>query len=215
MRPRFSAWDLVVVPGVLIEVWTAIWLMDHLEAPVPLHWGLSGEPDRFGEPSLPALLLGPIIAALLYVGLRAIDVASASRRPASYGFLSDLGGGLAVFVLLLGGSIQWSTWSRELTPSPLLLVGLMFVYIGWQISRNEAVPINTAGLVPDTPAARAVVRRTLGRGFVVIGGATAVTALLPGSWSVVALLLLLIGPLATLAVAVVRAGTGTEGSRDA
>jgi len=206
VRLRFSAWDVPVVSGVIAEVWAALWLMDNLQGPVPLHWGLSGEPDRFGDPSLVALWLGPFVAAVVHLGLRLVDAVVAATRPNERGFLTDLGGGLAIFVLLLGASIQWSTWSGDLSPSPLLLVGLMFAYLGWQISRSDAVPINMAGLAPDTEEARAVVRRTLGRGFLVVGGATAAAALLPGTWEMLALGLLLTGPLAILIIAVVRAG---------
>ncbi len=206
MRYRFSWWDLVLGAALVANLLVAGWMVKNLEGPVPLHWGVDGAPDRMGEPTPVGLLMLPLPAAVTYVSLRLVDLIKAAHRPAGYGFITRLGGGIALFILLIDGLIKTAQLHPSLRVPVLPVTGLLMAYIGWQLRlAPPEAPVNNPGLVPDTPAARKALLTAMGNSLIVTGFLTGLLGFLPGDWAMLALAPLFFGPMAGLVAGVYRA----------
>ncbi len=206
MRWRFSAWDLLVVLLLLIDIIAARWLLTHVTGMVPTHWGPSGQPDHFAPISAVTLLIPALLGPLLYVGLRSLDVlVIGARRPEYYGFMTNVAGGMALMTGLLSLLTMWAVWRPGANLQVMPIIGLFFVYLGWLMRTAPDVPFNTAGLIPDTKEARNAVRQPLGLGLILTGAAASLLGLLPGAWAMTALLPMMVGPLLSIGVGLSRA----------
>lgn len=206
MRWRFSAWDLVVAAFLVVDVLAARWLQTHVTGMVPTHWGPTGLPDHFAPVSAATLLVPALLGPVFYLGLRLLDLlVIGPRKPDFYGFMTNTAGGLA-FLL---GLLSLLTTRAALHPDRALqimpLMGLFFVYLGWLMRAAKDVPFNTAGLIPDTWDARNAVRQPMGLGLILTGVATSLLGFLPGTWSMAALLPMIVGPLLSIGIGLSRA----------
>lgn len=205
MRWRLSLWDLWMLAVLGASLWGSAFVSRHVTGPVPLHWGPTGTPDRVGTPGWPDLILQPLIGAAIYLTMRLLDGFMAARRPEFAGFLTRMGGGIGTALSALHGLILWAWVHPGSTIAAMPVIGLLFIYLGWVFRTSRDIPVNNAGLFPDTPEARAIVRRTLGAGFLLTGVLTTALGFLPGAWSLAALAPLILGPLGSVIAAVARA----------
>lgn len=141
----FSA--IVAVLMFALSAWA--WGQIPADAQIPVHWGINGQPDRYGG-KFEGLLLMPIIvtavAALLAVVPR-IDPRGENikRSSKAYGALWIA---IMLFFLFLHGSLIFSTLGRDV-PIDMIVpggVGLLFIIIGnymGKVRRNYMFGIRT------------------------------------------------------------------------
>lgn len=158
---------------------------------IPIHWGLSGQPDNFA-PKLQALVLMPLGALLLYGILYAAPLldpkrASLERSAETYILIRNV---VLVFFMFMHGLTLYTTLqdNQTLTPGFITLgVGLLFMVLGNYMPRMK--PSWIAGIrTPWTLSNDRVWTKTHrlgGRTFVVGGLLVCLTAFLPPAVSAV------------------------------
>lgn len=108
---------------------------------VPVHWGLSGEPDRYGSRLEGAFLLPAIMVALLallrWFPSRDPRAANIAKFRDSYDLMvvSLISFMTALHVLLLGTSLGWDV---NVPTVVLVGVGLLFVILGNMMPRARS-----------------------------------------------------------------------------
>jgi uncharacterized membrane protein len=123
------------LPLLLIAVAIAFSLAVYSRLPerVPVHWGISGTPDRYGSRLEGAFLLPGIMAALLallwWFPSRDPRAANIAKFRDSYDLIvaSLMAFMTALHVLLLGSALGWPV---NVTTVVLLGVGVLFVILG-------------------------------------------------------------------------------------
>ncbi|UBV41876.1 DUF1648 domain-containing protein [Deinococcus taeanensis] len=124
MRP------LLTFSPFLLSFALAAWALPHQPGRMPTHWGVSGQPDRWGSPAealflLPALLLG---AALL------MQVVRHTTDRGNAGLLNNATLGLGLLALLETTSLilGWDT-----IRTVLVGLGLLFMLLGNVMGRTQ------------------------------------------------------------------------------
>lgn len=179
------------LPVVLIAgaVMFSIAVYSRLPERVPLHWGISGEPDRWGSRIQGAFLM-PAIMIVLLVAMRWLPArdpraANIAKFRDSYDIMvsaivSFMAG---VHVLALGSALGWAI---NVTTVVLVGVGLLFVLLGNLLPRarsNFIMGIRT----PWTLSSDAVWTRSHrvgGYAMVAAGLLTIAAAFVPQPWGV-------------------------------
>ncbi|HET9810357.1 MAG TPA: SdpI family protein [Sphingomicrobium sp.] len=173
------------------------------EVPLPIHWGLDGEPDRFADKwtalMMPGLLAGGV--SLLFYFLPSLE----SRREGlqrSRGLYLSTWTGILIFSLLIELSVVAVAlkWPVHATSLMIAGLGILFVLIGNQLGKSRSMYL--IGIrTPWTLASEEVwikTHRLAGKLMVVGGAAMLVAAVLP----------LPSGLMATLMLAVIAAVVG-------
>lgn len=210
LRYRYSVWDSFVVLLVIASVWLGLWALRNAPESMPLHYNAAGEPDRWGSPS-PFLLIGlPLILLLsTYPILRGIDLYLLARTPEKYGLMTNISGGTAVLMGVLGlqPALDVLFEFRPGVSYVLGLVGLYYVYMGilFRITPSEKIHMNTSGLIADTPEARQALAQGMGIGFIIGGLLTIPLAFLPGEAALISILPLGLGPLIGIGIGMAKA----------
>ena len=108
---------------------------------VPVHWGVSGEPDRYGS-RLEGAFLVPAIMAAVFVFMRwlpSIDPRAANiekfRDTYDVAVLVVMAFMTAIHVLMLGVSLGWPV---NITTVVLVGLGLLFVIVGNVLPRARS-----------------------------------------------------------------------------
>jgi uncharacterized membrane protein len=125
----FSAFLLFLMTVISAYAWL------HLpnEARIPVHWGISGQPDRFGEKS-EALLLGPVLTlflSLLFAFLPNIEPRKSHLLQSAKAYyalwFSVLLVMLGVHVMIVGTALGFNIL---VIPTVGLCIGTLFMVIG-------------------------------------------------------------------------------------
>lgn len=131
------------LPVILITgaVGFSLAVYSRLPEEVPVHWGVSGEPDRFGS-RLEGAFLGPAIMTILYAVMRWFPsrdprAANIAKFRESYDtvvvtLLAFIGG---IHVLALGNALGWRV---DITTYVLVGVGALFVILGNLLPRARS-----------------------------------------------------------------------------
>lgn len=110
-------------------------IFNNLPASVPLHFGLNGQPDRFGNKSellLPVSILSAV-SIFVYLLLKVLPAIDPKRKVRySVGVFKKLGFGLIVFMVALNIAIMYSTLHRNFNMQKIIfpLIGLLFTFLG-------------------------------------------------------------------------------------
>lgn len=110
-------------------------IYNNLPASVPLHFGLNGQPDRFGNKSellLPVSILSAV-SIFVYLLLKVLPAIDPKRKVRySVGVFKKLGVGLIVFMVALNIAIMYSTLHRNFNMQKIIfpLIGLLFTFLG-------------------------------------------------------------------------------------
>lgn len=200
MRWRWSWWDAAVALTLGAVTWAAVRVMGAAPGPVPRHWGWDGRPDAFAQPSLEAALVLPGIALAMYLSMRVIDNLIAARTPERGGFMTDVAGITALLLALVHGLSLWAAVVPDMR-LPLIpaILGGFFAALGGAFLRHRKIPWNYSlmGAVLDG-AQEDRWRRGMGWSLVAVGTLVVALGLLPGNWSLLALLTMIMGPLGAL-----------------
>lgn len=211
MRYRYSVWDPVSVLLLLGSVVLGIIALRVAPDSVPLHYNAAGEPDRWGEPSVFLLIGLPLLMFLsTYPVLRGIDLYLLSTKPEKYGMMTNLAGGTALLMGLIGlqPSLDILYGFRPGVSFTLTLVGVLYAYMGFlfRMTPPESIPWSMqGGFVPDTPEARAALAAGMGTAFIVSGLVSIPLAFLPGEWSMLSIGPMMFGPLVGLGLGIAKA----------
>lgn len=153
MRTRTAAAAIAALIVVMAIV--SLWLYPALPATVPIHWGLSGEPDGWA-PKATGLLFGPVVAALVLAMLFALPWLS-PRSFAVESFRGTFNYVMVVMALLMGfvhGIILLAALRPEWDESRLLISGI-FVFLALmgnvlgKVRRNFWMGIRTPWTLAD------------------------------------------------------------------
>ena len=174
------------------------------DVPLPVHWGLNGQPDQFSSKwvalLMPLLIVAP--TSLIFFVIAALEPRQEGLARSQGLYLSAWAG-----VLLLGGLVQMAIvsvalrWSVHGTSFILAGVGATFILIGNQLGKSRSmymIGIRT----PWTLASEDVWIRThrLGGKLMVVGGLSLlIAAFLPLPSGMIATLLIGVSACAALA----------------
>lgn len=128
-----SALTLLVLFALSAWVWTAI---DGDR--IPVHWGISGQPDRYGG-KFEALMILPLVSA----GLIALFIAIPLIEPRRANLQSSMPAYVLVWLALLGyllvfhGALLFAAFGHEVNMSAVAAgsIGLLFMAIGAALDR--------------------------------------------------------------------------------
>src|SRR6202012_4364804 len=132
---KFNFLDLVALAVWLVPAAYAYYIYDSLPQRVPVHYGLNGTIDRYGNKSefltTVWILLG--VAALVYLLLRFIGSID-PKKQVKFGqdAFRKLAAGIVIFLSALNISIIFATAHQGFHIEKLILpiAGLMFIFIG-------------------------------------------------------------------------------------
>ncbi|WP_221089031.1 DUF1648 domain-containing protein [Deinococcus aquaedulcis] len=157
----------------------AAWALPQQPERVPVHWGVNGQPDRWGSPAeglflLPALLLGAALLTFL--------TEKAAEGRSNAGVLGNLRLGLGLLALLQTAhyALGW-----DALRTVLVGVGVLFLLIGNVMGRTAPsafVGLRTPWVYLSRRAWHASQRRS-GVWFAAFGGLLVLSGLLvPAAW---------------------------------
>jgi uncharacterized membrane protein len=192
---------LIVAALAAAAAWVAMSLPG--DVPLPTHWGLDGEPDRFSD-KWSALMMPALIAAgvsLLFYFLPALESRSEGLKRSQglylWSWIALLLMSVFIELAVVSTALQWSVHATSFI---LAGVGLIFILIGNQLGKSRSMYL--IGIrTPWTLASEEVWIRThrLAGKLMVAGGALLVLgAFLPLPSGVIATLML-----AVIAIAVI------------
>lgn len=210
MRYRYSIWDPVSFLMLVGSVVLGIIALRVAPDSIPLHYDAAGNPDRWGEPSVFLLIGLPLLLLLsTYPVLRGIDLYMLARKPDKYGIMTNIAGGTALLMGLIGlqPSLDILYGFRPGVSFVLSLVGVLYAYMGvlFRITPSEQIPWNMqGGFVPDTPEARAAMAAGMGTAFIVSGLLTIPLAFLPGEWALISIAPMSFGPLVGMGIGLAK-----------
>ncbi len=129
------------VAFILVALGLSAALYSRLPDPMPVHWGVSGEPDRFGSRFQGAFLMPIIMVALFALMQWLPSVDPRAKNIAKFRDSYDLiiGGLLAFMTILhivaLGSALGWNV-----NPTSIVLasLGALFVLLGNQLPRARS-----------------------------------------------------------------------------
>lgn len=188
MSRRYWSWSLLP----LVLAWAvSLFLYPRLPEPLPVHWGLEGEPDRYGS-RLEALFLLPLVMAFL-IPLFGILIRVDPKRPKG---VEGVMVGVSWLFLFLHLSILalYLGWSKDPTRPFFWVMGaffLAFAYFMPRIPPNYFVGVRTPWTLED-PGVWGKVHRASAWGFVFLGLLSWAIALFPGKHGVFLFLLSLV-----------------------
>ncbi len=175
----------------------SIALSSEMPEPMPIHWGIDGQPDGFALRAVGLVLL-PLVAFALPTALAWMAGRDAALPPrARRGVDWTLAGTAAFLSSIHGLSLHAALSASGLLSLPWVtgLLGALLVVVGASmdgIEPNRWIGTRTATTLRD-PAIWTVVHRATSRGFAVVGALSILAALaLPAS---VALLVAIVGAL--------------------
>ena len=131
----------LVVIALLIAIAVTVGSMLPVDLPLPTHWGLSGEPDRFSNKwialLIPVLIVAPV--SLLMYALPAIEPRKQGMERSQVLYLSAWAGmllmGLLIQLAVLSVAFRWPVHGTSFV---LVGVGLMFILIGNQLGKSRS-----------------------------------------------------------------------------
>jgi uncharacterized membrane protein len=186
----FSGLVLLIMLGVSLFAWVKL----PASASIPVHWGLNGQPDRYGS-KFEALLIMPIIATLLILLQWAIPKLSPQKAnledsAKAYNMLW-----LALSVFLLGMHILTALVSlnvvMDLVTGLTVMMGIMFMIIGNYMGKmrtNYFVGIRTPWTLESKQSWNKT-HRLGGKVFVAVGLLTVVSGiLLEPTWTFIVMM---------------------------
>lgn len=210
MRYRYSVWDPIVILVLVATIVLGVGALRSAPESIPLHYNAAGEPDRWGPPS-PFLLVGlPLILLFAtYPLMRSIDLFLLARKPGKYGMMTNIGGGTAVLMGMIGlqPSLDILFGFRPGVSFVLSLVGVLYAYMGvlFRVTPPENIAWNTSSLVADTPEGRRALAHGMATGFIISGVLTIPLAFLPGELALISLAPLSFGPLIGIGLGLAKA----------
>lgn len=211
LRYRYSVWDPIIFVLLIGSIVAGIVALRSAPESVPLHYNAAGEPDRWGEPSAFLLIGLPLLMLLTtYPVFRGIDLYMLATKPEKYGFMTNVGGGTALLMGLIGmqPSFDILFGFRPGVAFVLSLCGVLYAYMGilFRVTPSEKIPWSMqGGFVSDTPEARAAMAAGMGTAFIVSGLLTIPLAFLPGEYSLFSLGPMTFGPLVGLGLGIAKA----------
>jgi uncharacterized membrane protein len=132
---KFTLLDVAALLICLIPAGYLLWEYNSLPNTVPLHYGISGKPDRYGDKSelwiAQSILTGvSVLVYLLMKFLPSID----PKKQVKYGeqTYQKLALGLVIFMAALGIGIIFATVNRAFRVDKIIfpLIGLLFAFLG-------------------------------------------------------------------------------------
>ena len=126
---------------ILIALGLSLAVYNRLPDPMPVHWGVSGEPDRFGSKLQGAFMVPAIMVALFAVMqlLPSIDPRAGNIEKFRGSYDLIVGGTLAfttiVHTVALGSALGWNV---NMTSVVLGSLGALFVLLGNQLPRARS-----------------------------------------------------------------------------
>lgn len=184
-RTVLGDWPVLVL--LALDLIFGLWALPRLPEQVPLHWGLSGHPDRYG-PAWQGALLFPALSIAIYLGMLWAPLIDPRRRnyalfDRTYRLLRQL---FPVVFVLLHVTMVLNALGHPVDP-PLvvrLVLPLLFVLIGNFMGRfrhNYFVGIRTPWTLAS-PAVWTRTHRAAGRLWVAGGLVQLAAAFLPSAW---------------------------------
>ncbi|ACO47890.1 DUF1648 domain-containing protein [Deinococcus deserti] len=168
------AWLLFLPFGLSFAV--GVWALPQQSSRIPIHWGPSGQPDRWGSP-LEGLFMLP--GVLLFTSL--LVLAASPARPTSAPLLrvSVLGLGLLALAHTTAQAFGWDSFRAT-----MMGLGVLFILMGPALAQSE--PSSLSG-----PPLSASTLRRLGRAWLTYGTAVVFMSLLApqASWMTATVLL--------------------------
>lgn len=151
----------------LLLMWgVALYLYPHLPDPLPVHWNLEGEPDRFGS-RLEALFLLPLVMTFLLPLLALLPRLDPKRPQGLEGVMVGLAWFfLALYLALVGVYAGW--WAE---PPLFRVAGLFFLFLAFYLPRippNYFAGVRTPWTLEDPEVWREV-HRAAAWGFGALG----------------------------------------------
>ena len=183
----------LILSSVVILAMFALSLYAWMQVPegsrLPVHWGASGRPDRYGS-KFEALMLIPIMAVLLtilFAIIPAIEPRQKHMQQSRRSYLVIWALVLGILAVVHGLLVLTALGSRfNISIVIFIMLGLMFLIMGYFLERMESnffMGIRT----PWTLSSEISWKKThhLGsRLFMVLGAVILVLAWLPGPWVV-------------------------------
>ncbi|MBB6097107.1 putative membrane protein [Deinobacterium chartae] len=104
----------------------ALWAWPNTPERIPVHWGLDGQPDRYGS-RFEGLLALPVIAGVIYVAVLLLERKEAARVRGVGSALYSVRLGVVLMLCLISvsGPLGWS-----MMRSAVIGAGLLFMLIG-------------------------------------------------------------------------------------
>lgn len=130
--------DLPIIAALVGDLAFGLWAWSRMPARVPVHWGVSGQPDRWGAPWENALLM-PLIGIAVYLLLLFLPLIDPRR--ASYalfgGTLRLFRAVLALFSVALHVAVTLASLGHAVDVGTLVRVEvpLLFILLGNQMGR--------------------------------------------------------------------------------
>jgi uncharacterized membrane protein len=192
-KARLLLASLVTIAAIgLAAVWTGAQLPAHL--PLPVHWGINGQPDRLAGKWVALLMPGAIAAAVtvFFYWLPAIEPRRQGLERSSGLYFAAWSALLMLSLLIelavISVALRWSVHGTALV---LAAIGILFVTIGNQLGKSRSMYL-IGFRTPWTLASEEVWMRThrlAGKLMVVGGVALLATAFLRLPSGVIALVL--------------------------
>jgi uncharacterized membrane protein len=191
-----TEWPSVALLAVMVLLSAIVWTA--VPDRMPVHWGPSGAPDRFGT-RVEGLLIIPVVAAALYALMVVVPRFDPLR--ANYGRFAGAYAGLralvvgflaALHAIVVASALGWQASMLVAVP---LLCGLLFAGTGALLDRLQPswfVGIRTPWTL-SSDEAWTKTHRLGGRLFIATGVLTILLALLRVPWIYLAMLGLLVG----------------------
>ena len=154
---KFSLVDLTAIIVWLLPIGYLLWVFSALPPIVPLHYGISGKPDRYGSKNefLVFQLGFGVVALFVYLLLRFISVIDPKKQVSSGAqTFQKLALGLVLFLSALSLAITFSTLNQSFKIDKLLfpVIGLFFAFLGnvmYNIKPNYFAGIRTPWTLED------------------------------------------------------------------
>lgn len=192
MRSKWWSWILIVIGGI-----ASVTVYPDMPDRLPIHWGFSGEADRFADKGIALLLLPAVSAALtLFMGfsmkLESNKPNAEVNRPNVY-IMRNL---IVLALLLLHAYTIYYGYGNELTISKVMaaVLGLVFIATGNYMPRlrtNRFAGIRTPSTLANPEAWRKA--NSMGGKLFVAGGLLIIaSAAIPAAFHPALLLILLV-----------------------
>ena len=134
---RFLRRNTYVLAGLAIMLGLSLFAWSRLDAPLPVHWGINGEPDRFGT-KLEALFLMPAITFVVY--LLVVWIPRLDKSHQRNAKILELTRGLLVFtmtVIHVGVVLGYLGAGISVPRLVMLALGVQFLLLGNQLPKVQ------------------------------------------------------------------------------
>ena len=192
LRPLAIAGAVAVTIMLVLAAWA--WVQVPAGAQVPIHWGIDGQPDGYG-PKESALLFTPLLSIGLVVMLYFLPMFEPRARNLAASGPAYLQVTIALLVLMVGLQLMvvLAAVGRPLDVTFVLSIGTgsLFVVIGnvlGKVRSNFMFGVRTPWTLSSDLSWNKT-HRLVGRLFVVLGFAVAISGLVGGNQALLAVLL--------------------------